>query len=183
MNDKEIEEIMLGMVREKAAKLYSKKVISYGVHPRNYGAIEKPDGYASVTNDCGETLEIFLAIRNGRIDQATFMTDGCLFTIAAGSAAADMAKGKKNPGMSQDKPELDYDFRRDSARPRPLRFPCRPGTASRPEKLCADRRKRRGPEAPDRHETLIQLQTGTMHNRYRKKSPYFQTLGDVLQRL
>ncbi len=95
MNDKEIEEIMLGMVREKAAKLYSKKVISYGVHPRNYGAIEKPDGYASVTNDCGETLEIFLAIRNGRIDQATFMTDGCLFTIAAGSAAADMAKGKR----------------------------------------------------------------------------------------
>ncbi len=94
MNDKEIEEIMLGMVREKASQLYSEKVISYGVHPKNYGAITKPEGYASVTNDCGETLEIFLSMRNGKIDDAKFMTDGCLFTIAAGSAAADMAKGK-----------------------------------------------------------------------------------------
>ncbi len=94
MNDKEIEEIMLGMVHEKAAKLYSAKIIAYGVHPQNYGIIHKPDGYGSVTNDCGETLDIFLKIRNGKVEDARFTTDGCLFTIAAGSSAADMAKGK-----------------------------------------------------------------------------------------
>jgi nitrogen fixation protein NifU and related proteins len=94
MNDKEIEEIMLGMVHEKAKQLYSEKVISYGVHPKNYGNIDKPDGCATVTNDCGETLEIFLKIRSGKVEEARFTTDGCLFTIAAGSAVAAMAKGK-----------------------------------------------------------------------------------------
>lgn len=94
MDDKEIEEIMLGMVHKKASELYSEKVISYGVHPKNYGIIDKPDGYASVVNDCGETLEIYLLIRNGRVEDAKFSTDGCLFTIAAGSAAAAMCVGK-----------------------------------------------------------------------------------------
>jgi len=93
--DDKITEIMLGMVRDKAKQLYSEKVISHGVHPKKFGLIEKPDGYAKVVNDCGETLEIFLEIGSGRIEKARFHTDGCLFTIAAASAAAGMAEGKR----------------------------------------------------------------------------------------
>jgi len=93
--DDRITEIMLGMVRERAAQVYSEKVISHGIHPGNFGLIDKPDGYAKHVNDCGETLEIFLEIGNGRIERARFHTDGCLFTIAAASAAAGMAEGKK----------------------------------------------------------------------------------------
>jgi nitrogen fixation NifU-like protein len=94
MDDEKITEIMLGMVRKKANELYSKKLIDHGVHPGNFGTIVKADGYAKVTNDCGETLEIFLNVRNGKISEAKFTTDGCLFTIAAGSAAAEMTVGK-----------------------------------------------------------------------------------------
>ena len=92
--DDEITEIMLGMVRDKAREIYSDKVIEHGVHPKNFGTIKSPDGYASSANDCGETLEIFFAIRNGKIEDARFITDGCLFTIAAGSAAAHLAVGR-----------------------------------------------------------------------------------------
>jgi hypothetical protein len=47
-NDKIIE-AMLGMVYEEAKKLYSEKVIDYGVNPVSYGIINKPDGYAKIT--------------------------------------------------------------------------------------------------------------------------------------
>ncbi len=92
--DEEITEIMLGMVHEKAAEIYSKKIISHGLHPTNYGMIDKADGHGSTVNACGETIDIYLTVRNNRIDKATFTTDGCLFTIASCSAAAYLATGK-----------------------------------------------------------------------------------------
>jgi hypothetical protein len=44
-----IVETMLGMVYEEAKKLYSEKVIDYGVNPTNYGSMNKPDGHARIT--------------------------------------------------------------------------------------------------------------------------------------
>lgn len=92
--DREIEEIMLGMVREKAGEIYSETLIEHGLNPRNYGPIEDPDGYAKVTGPCGDTVEMFLRVRDGRVEQATFTTDGCIFSIAACSVAAEMAERK-----------------------------------------------------------------------------------------
>ncbi len=96
--DRQIEEIMLGMVREKAMEIYSETLVEHGVNPRNYGSIQDPDGYAKITGDCGDTVEIFLRIQNGKIEKATFNTDGCIFSIAACSVAAEMAEGKTLPG-------------------------------------------------------------------------------------
>lgn len=89
-----ITEIMLGMVYEKAKKLYSEKVIDYGVNPTHYRIMDKPDGYAKITGPCGDTVEIFLRVRNGKIEETNFSTDGCIFTIAACSAVSVMAQGK-----------------------------------------------------------------------------------------
>ncbi|MBW2560340.1 MAG: iron-sulfur cluster assembly scaffold protein [Deltaproteobacteria bacterium] len=96
--DKVIEEIMMGMVREKATELYSETMIEYGVNPHNYGSIKNPDGYAKITGPCGDTVEIYLRVRNGTVEKATFNTDGCMFSIAACSVAAEMAEGKTLPG-------------------------------------------------------------------------------------
>ena len=96
--DKVIEEIMIGMVREKAMELYSETMVEYGVNPHNYGSIKNPDGYARITGPCGDTVEIYLRVRNGTVEKATFNTDGCMFSIAACSVAAEMAEGKTLPG-------------------------------------------------------------------------------------
>lgn len=88
---------MLGMVREKAGEIYSETLIEHGLNPRNYGPIEDPDGYAKVIGPCGDTVEMFLRVRDGRVEQATFTTDGCIFSIAACSVAAEMAEGKPAP--------------------------------------------------------------------------------------
>ena len=96
--DKVIEEIMMGMVREKATELYSETLVEYGVNPPNYGVITDPDGYAKITGPCGDTVEMFVRMRNGTVEEATFNTDGCMFSIAACSVAAEMAKGKTFSG-------------------------------------------------------------------------------------
>ena len=96
-SDREIEEIMMGMVYEKAMEVYSEVLVEHGTNPRNYGAIDHPDGYAKITGDCGDTVEIFLRVKNGRIEESKFNTDGCVFSIAACSVAAEMAEGKTVP--------------------------------------------------------------------------------------
>jgi nitrogen fixation NifU-like protein len=39
-------------------------------------------------------MEMYIIVRNDRILNANFMTDGCGTTIAAGSMATELAKGK-----------------------------------------------------------------------------------------
>jgi len=92
--DEEIKEIMLGMVYEKAREIYSETMIEYGTNPRNCGTIDNPDGYANITGVCGDTVEMFLGMKGEKIDESKFLTDGCMFSIAACSVAAEMAQGK-----------------------------------------------------------------------------------------
>jgi len=89
-----ITEQMMEMLMEVAKKGYTAKVFDYGLNPRNCGVIDKPDGYAKVTGPCGDTVEIFLRINNGKIQDIQYTTDGCMTSHAAVSAATIMAKGK-----------------------------------------------------------------------------------------
>jgi len=73
---------------------YTDTVIDHSMNPRNAGSIPNADGFACVTGPCGDTMEIWLSVRDGKIRNATFWTDGCGTTIAAGSMATEMAKGK-----------------------------------------------------------------------------------------
>jgi len=92
--DDEIKKIMEKLLLEKTDNLYSGKVIDYGANPRNRGILDRPDGYAKVTGPCGDTVEIFLRVRDGRIREIGYTTDGCMTSHAAVSAATEMAKGK-----------------------------------------------------------------------------------------
>ena len=73
---------------------YSETVIEHAQNPRNVGDICDADGYASVTGPCGDTMEIWLKVKDSYIKQSTFWTDGCGTTIAAGSMVTELAKGK-----------------------------------------------------------------------------------------
>jgi len=88
----------LGKIAEELQKQmwagYSEVVIDHAQNPRNVGSIPDADGFASVTGPCGDTMQIWLKVRNGVIKQATFWTDGCGTTIAAGSTVTELVKGK-----------------------------------------------------------------------------------------
>ena len=62
--------------------------------PRNRWRLGRADAYAAVTGPCGDTMEIWLRLKRGRIAKATFDTDGCGATVAAGSAVTILAKRK-----------------------------------------------------------------------------------------
>jgi len=80
-------------ITDEMLNTYTDTVIDHAMNPRNVGSITNADGFACMTGPCGDTMEIWLSIRDGRIRDATFWTDGCGTSIAAGSMATEMAKG------------------------------------------------------------------------------------------
>jgi nitrogen fixation NifU-like protein len=54
--------------------------------------ITTPDGYGKNTGDCGDTIEMFLTLRNDRIEWVSFVTDGCVNTRACANTVAEMAE-------------------------------------------------------------------------------------------
>jgi len=90
----DVKKIMESLLLKKMENLFSERVIDYGTHPRNCGILDRPDGYAKVTGPCGDTVEIFLHIRDGRIQDIRYTTDGCMTSHAAVSAATEMAREK-----------------------------------------------------------------------------------------
>jgi len=84
---------------------YSEKFKDELFNPKNIGKIENPDSQVSVTGVCGTTVEMYLAIKNGRINDIKFMTDGCGATIACVSYVTRTAKGKSIKEALRIKPE------------------------------------------------------------------------------
>jgi nitrogen fixation NifU-like protein len=63
-------------------------------NPRNFGTIENPDSRVCMTGVCGDTIEMFLTVRDERIHDIKFTTDGCGATIVCASYVTRTAQGK-----------------------------------------------------------------------------------------
>jgi len=86
----ELQELILGDARN----VYSETTIDHAMNPRNVGVMQSADGFARVTGPCGDTMEIWIMVKNNVIVGATFMTDGCGASIASGSMVTELARGK-----------------------------------------------------------------------------------------
>jgi len=87
-------------VMEEMKKVYSEKTIDHFLNPRNLAEIPAPDGFGRVTGTCGDTMEICLKVRDGKVTDASFWTDGCGPSIASGSMVTEIAK-RMNIGEAQ----------------------------------------------------------------------------------
>ena len=74
--------------------VYTEQVINHFLNPRNLGETPGADGLGRVTGPCGDTMKIYLRVRGDRVIDATFRTDGCGPTIACGSIATELVKGR-----------------------------------------------------------------------------------------
>jgi len=75
--------------------MYSEKVMDHFMNPRNVGVIEDPDGVGKEGNPiCGDLMEIFIKVKDDRIEDIKFRTFGCGAAIATSSMATEMVKGK-----------------------------------------------------------------------------------------
>ena len=73
---------------------YTETVIDHAMNPRNVGSLPGADGSATVTGPCGDTMEIWLKMKDNRVADAAFWTDGCGTSIACGSMATEMIRNK-----------------------------------------------------------------------------------------
>ena len=75
--------------------MYSKKVMEHFLNPRNMGKIDDPDGVGVAGNPvCGDTMTIYIKVKNNRIVDIKFQTFGCAAAIATSSMITELAKGK-----------------------------------------------------------------------------------------
>ena len=98
--DKYVQELQEAMLEG-----YSEKLKNEFLNPKNLGKIEDSDSHVSVIGVCGDTIEMYLSIRDGRISDIKFMTDGCGPTIACASYVTRTAKGRTIEEALQIKPE------------------------------------------------------------------------------
>ena len=80
------------LVKAEMRKVYSETTIDHAMNPRNLGDMENADGFGRVTGPCGDTMEIWLRVKNGTVAEATFLTDGCGTSIASGSMITELVK-------------------------------------------------------------------------------------------
>ncbi|MBN1423957.1 P-loop NTPase [Candidatus Fermentibacteria bacterium] len=69
-------------------------VIEHAQRPRNYGKPLLSNGHARITGECGDTMEMWVMVRDDVVERATFTTDGCAPSLACGSMATTLAEGK-----------------------------------------------------------------------------------------
>ena len=75
--------------------MYSELVMKHFSDPQNVGVIEDADGVGKVGNPmCGDVMEMFIKVKDERIDDVKFRTFGCGAAIATSSIATEMIKGK-----------------------------------------------------------------------------------------
>ena len=75
--------------------MYSELVMEHFTNPRNVGVIEDADGVGKEGNPvCGDLMEIFIKVKDNRIDDIKFRTFGCGAAIATSSMVTEMVKGK-----------------------------------------------------------------------------------------
>ncbi|MCF7910530.1 Fe-S cluster assembly scaffold protein NifU [Candidatus Pacearchaeota archaeon] len=74
---------------------YSKEVMENFLNPKNMGEIKNPSGIGKVGNPvCGDVMQIFLKIKDEKIQDIKFKTFGCAAAIATSSMVTQVVKGK-----------------------------------------------------------------------------------------
>jgi len=88
-------EKFMELVKAEMLKIHSEKTVEHALDPRNLGSMPDANGHARITGPCGDTMEIFLKVKQGKVVNASFLTNGCCSTIACGSVTTELVKGRK----------------------------------------------------------------------------------------
>lgn len=95
--DNELDEFVKNLqelIYEETKTAYGETVYERWRSPLHMGEMDRPTVHASVTGDCGDTIEIFFKFENDKVAEASFLTDGCGPSVVCGSFAAEMSIGK-----------------------------------------------------------------------------------------
>lgn len=66
----------------------------FGLHYLTNKPLNNPDGYAKVTGNCGDTMEIALQFKDGKVSESSAWTNGCSLSTTCVEAAAMLARNR-----------------------------------------------------------------------------------------
>lgn len=76
-------------------ELYQEVVIDHSKRPRNFHKLEGANRTAKGYNPlCGDKIALYLKIRDGRVEDASFEGSGCAISTASASIMTEAVKGK-----------------------------------------------------------------------------------------
>ena len=81
--------------------MYSDKVLDHFHHPRNVGEIQNATAAIEMTNPvCGDLMKLWVVVRDGKITEARFKTQGCIPAVACGSWLTETMLGKSRAELA-----------------------------------------------------------------------------------
>lgn len=82
-------------LNDKAKATYGDDIFDRWRNPPHRGKPAEANGEGSSTGQCGDTITIFLQIKDDTVRDAGFQTDGCGSSQLSGSMAAELALNQK----------------------------------------------------------------------------------------
>jgi nitrogen fixation NifU-like protein len=79
---------------EETREVYGQEVFNRWQNPKFMGRMTNASCVGRLTGNCGDSMEIYLQIKNDHIEEARFFTEGCGSSVACGSVVAELATGK-----------------------------------------------------------------------------------------
>ncbi len=77
------------------SKYYSKEVMDRFMSPKYFGEMKDADAVGLVGNPrCGDEMEVYIKVREGKVESASFRTLGCAAAIATSDVVCEMITGK-----------------------------------------------------------------------------------------
>ncbi|XCH79140.1 MAG: iron-sulfur cluster assembly scaffold protein [Candidatus Dehalobacter alkaniphilus] len=74
---------------------YTDTAIEHFMCPRNIGSMNNADGEGAYGDpECGDSLTIFIKVKNNNIDEISYLVFGCPGSVATSSMTSVLAKGK-----------------------------------------------------------------------------------------
>ncbi len=86
--------VVRSMLEAEIKDKYSDEVLKNWLDPQYMGEISRPEGYAKLTGSCGDEMAFSLRVRDEKIMDVKFSTGGCITSIAAGNAGAQLISGR-----------------------------------------------------------------------------------------
>ena len=83
-------------INEKEIEEYNDYIVELLRNPKNWGIPSDKEISVSqaFTGPCGDTMKLFLKIKDGIIEKANFVTDGCGASVATASQTTLLIEGK-----------------------------------------------------------------------------------------
>jgi len=75
-------------------QVHSAQFIDMASRTNRLKTIHHPDGYGKRVSSCGDSIDLYLAIRDDRIRTVSFLIQGCLNTNACANTLAALVEGK-----------------------------------------------------------------------------------------